>query len=118
MWRRVLRLAVVSAVLLAGGALVPAGGDADGTDVPGRIVGAALVESEAWDKLAYLCDRIGHRLSGSAGMERAVEWAAAGQVASGRWRWRREEGALALEGPAGPLWQFRGGPLPAEARRR
>jgi len=42
-----------------------------------RIVGAALVDSRAWDKLAHLSDRIGHRLSGSLGLERAVAWTAA-----------------------------------------
>jgi len=46
-------------------------------NIPGRIVGAALVESEAFEKLSYLSDRIGHRLSGSANLERAVDWTAA-----------------------------------------
>lgn len=45
-------------------------------DLAGAIVGTALVESRAYDKLTYLSDRIGHRLSGSAGLERAVAWAA------------------------------------------
>ncbi|HKQ63170.1 MAG TPA: M20/M25/M40 family metallo-hydrolase [Candidatus Polarisedimenticolaceae bacterium] len=50
---------------------------ADGPDAAGaRLVGAALVQSRAHDKLAYLTDRIGHRLSGSAALERAVQWAA------------------------------------------
>jgi hypothetical protein len=43
-------------------------------------------------------------------LRRAVEWAATGQVATRTWWWRREDGALALVGPAGPLWQFRYGP--------
>jgi Zn-dependent M28 family amino/carboxypeptidase len=46
-------------------------------DVAGRIVGAALVESGAWDKLAYLTDRIGHRLAGSQALDRAIEWSVA-----------------------------------------
>jgi hypothetical protein len=44
-------------------------------DPSGRIVGIALVESRAYEKLAWLSDRIGHRLSGSPGLERAVGWA-------------------------------------------
>ncbi len=43
----------------------------------GRIVGIALTESRAWEKLAWLTDRIGHRLSGSEGLNRAVSWTAA-----------------------------------------
>ncbi len=45
-------------------------------DPASRIIGAAIVESRAWDKLAYLSDHIGHRLSGSAALERAVAWTA------------------------------------------
>ncbi len=41
-----------------------------------HIVHAALESSDAWAKLTELCDGIGHRLSGSEGLERAVTWAA------------------------------------------
>jgi hypothetical protein len=51
-----------------------AGGPED-AGVAGRILGAAIVDSRAYDKLAYLSDRIGHRLSGSDALERAVAWA-------------------------------------------
>jgi hypothetical protein len=44
-------------------------------DAAARIVGTALIESRAYDKLAYLGDRIGHRLSGSEGLQRAIAWA-------------------------------------------
>jgi len=44
--------------------------------VAARIVGHAMVDSRAWDKLAWLTDRIGHRLGGSEGLERAVAWTA------------------------------------------
>jgi len=44
-------------------------------DTAARILGAALVENGAYDKLAYLTDRIGHRLAGSESLERAVAWA-------------------------------------------
>jgi carboxypeptidase Q len=40
-----------------------------------RIIGAALTDETAYRRLAYLTDRIGHRLSGSSALERAVEWA-------------------------------------------
>jgi len=45
-------------------------------DIAARIIGRALTDSRAYDKLAYLGDRIGHRLSGSAGLDRAVAWTA------------------------------------------
>ncbi|HEX7330710.1 MAG TPA: M28 family metallopeptidase [Pyrinomonadaceae bacterium] len=40
-----------------------------------RIIGAALTSDRAYQRLAYLTDHIGHRLSGSKGLERAIEWA-------------------------------------------
>ena len=40
-----------------------------------RIIGAALTSDRAYERLAYLTDHIGHRLSGSKGLERAIEWA-------------------------------------------
>lgn len=46
-------------------------------DNAARLLGAAIVDEGGWRKLAYLCDRIGHRLSGSSGMTRAIEWSAA-----------------------------------------
>ncbi|MET0626401.1 MAG: hypothetical protein ABW250_25935, partial [Pyrinomonadaceae bacterium] len=42
-----------------------------------RIIGAALTDETAYRRLAWLTDRIGHRLSGSTALERAVEWAVA-----------------------------------------
>lgn len=47
----------------------------DRRETAGRIIGASLVDDTAWDRLAFLCDRIGHRLAGSAGLERAIAWA-------------------------------------------
>jgi Zn-dependent M28 family amino/carboxypeptidase len=41
-----------------------------------RILGTALSDGRAHEKLAYLTDRIGHRLSGSAALDRAIAWAA------------------------------------------
>ena len=42
----------------------------------GRIIGAERVEGGAWAILEHLSDRIGPRLSGSAGAEAAVVWTA------------------------------------------
>ena len=42
-----------------------------------RLIGAALASDHAYLRLSELCDGIGHRLSGSPQLERAVEWAAA-----------------------------------------
>jgi hypothetical protein len=50
---------------------------ADGyRETAGRILGAALTDVDGWAKLEHLALRIGHRLSGSAGLERAIQWAA------------------------------------------
>ena len=46
-------------------------------DASERIIGAALAGDQASLRLSQLCDGIGHRLSGSEGLERAVRWAAA-----------------------------------------
>ncbi|CAN5654953.1 M28 family metallopeptidase [soil metagenome] len=39
-----------------------------------RIIAAALSDSVAYERTALLTDRFGHRLSGSAGLERALDW--------------------------------------------
>jgi carboxypeptidase Q len=41
-----------------------------------RILAAARADRKAWDRLAELTDTFGHRLSGSAGLEAAIRWAA------------------------------------------
>ena len=45
--------------------------------VAGQLIGAALTDETGWEKLTYLTTQIGHRLSGSLGLERAIEWAGA-----------------------------------------
>jgi len=40
-----------------------------------RIIGAALTSDRAYSRLAHLTDHIGHRLSGSQNLERAIDWA-------------------------------------------
>jgi hypothetical protein len=52
-------------------------------DAPARILGEALTGDGAWRKLAHLTDRIGHRLSGSPGLERAIAWASETMKADG-----------------------------------
>ena len=48
-----------------------------------RIIGAALTSDRAYRRLAHLTDHIGHRLSGSTNLERAIEWALAEMRADG-----------------------------------
>ncbi len=84
---RTLAVCLVSAAGLAVAPSVPAqvapqpGAGVD--DAAGRILGRALVDEGAWRKLEYLTTRIGHRLSGSASLERATRWAAEGMQADG-----------------------------------
>ena len=40
-----------------------------------RLIDASLADTEGYAKLAYLCDRIGNRLSGSESLNRAIKWA-------------------------------------------
>ncbi len=40
-----------------------------------RIIDAALISDDAYNKLQYLCDDIGHRICGSKALEKAIEWA-------------------------------------------
>jgi len=42
-----------------------------------KLIDAALADRGGMEKLTYLCDRIGNRLSGSPGLEKAIAWAAA-----------------------------------------
>ena len=49
----------------------------------GQILGASLTDVEGWKKLEYLTTEIGHRLSGSTGLERAIDWAAEGMEKEG-----------------------------------
>jgi carboxypeptidase Q len=75
----------------------------------GRIIGAALVSNHAYTRLAYLTDHIGHRLSGSKNLERAVEWALAEMKRDGLDNvrgekvmvphWVRGEESLEITGP-------------------
>lgn len=46
-------------------------------DPAARLIGAAMVDRFAWDRLATLTDTIGHRLSGTPELNRAIDWAVA-----------------------------------------
>jgi len=48
-----------------------------------RILGAALTDEGGWEKLSHLTTVIGHRLSGSPGLEKAIEWAHARMLGEG-----------------------------------
>lgn len=52
-------------------------------EAAGRLIGAALTDEQGWQRLEYLCDRIGHRLSGSPQMMESVRWAEAGMKQDG-----------------------------------
>ncbi len=46
-------------------------------DAAERLIGAALASDHAYLRLSQLCDGIGHRLTGSPELNRAIQWAAA-----------------------------------------
>ncbi|HTS65573.1 MAG TPA: M20/M25/M40 family metallo-hydrolase [Candidatus Acidoferrales bacterium] len=48
-----------------------------------RLIDAALADSEGYNRLAYLCYRIGPRLSGSPGLEKAIAWSVEQMKAAG-----------------------------------
>jgi carboxypeptidase Q len=52
-------------------------------DVAAKLIAAARADRGAYDKLAHLADRIGHRLSGSKALDDAIAWAAATMKADG-----------------------------------
>jgi len=43
-------------------------------DTADKLIRAAMADREGYDRLTYLCYRIGNRLSGSVGLERAIAW--------------------------------------------
>ncbi len=46
-------------------------------DQSNQLIDAALADTDGYARLAYLCDRIGNRLSGSPALTKAIEWSAA-----------------------------------------
>ncbi len=78
-------------------------------EAAGRLLGAALADTGAQDKLEHLCLVIGPRLSGSSELERAIAWAAETMRAEGLDvrtqevlvpHWVRGEESLQLLAPA------------------
>jgi carboxypeptidase Q len=62
-----------------------------------RLIGAALSSDHAWQRMSELCDGIGHRLSGSPSLERAVRWAEAAMKEDGLERVRLQRARV-------PVW--------------
>jgi carboxypeptidase Q len=51
--------------------------------VADKLINAALADHEGYQRLTYLCYRIGNRLSGSTGLDRAIEWSVEQMKAAG-----------------------------------
>lgn len=88
-------LAIALPLSLAGGAPLaaqPASAIPDQyREVANRIIAAAVADSSgAWDRIAELTDRFGHRLSGSQALEDAISWTAERMTADGLANVRRE----------------------------
>ncbi len=56
-----------------------------------RLTEAATGSTTAWDRLAFMCDTFGHRLSGSKALEDAIDWAVDTLKADGMSNVRREK---------------------------
>ena len=69
-------LAVVGSLYAALVAAEPTNISEQYRDTAQKLITAALADQHSLDRLQYLCDRIGNRLSGSASLERAIEWGA------------------------------------------
>jgi carboxypeptidase Q len=65
----------VAAALSARGAAAPIPWLDPYREPAARLIGGALADAAAWDRLAELTDRFGHRLSGSRALEDAIAWA-------------------------------------------
>lgn len=70
--RKVTALLCISVATVAAGPAV----EESYQDVASRLIEAALKDQDGMARLQYLCDQIGHRLSGSASLDRAVKWSA------------------------------------------
>jgi len=85
-------LSLLMLILVArSSAAVSALSASDYEEATGRILGAALLSNDAYESLAYLCDRFGHRLSGSETLERAIDWCVAEMAAAGLENAHKEE---------------------------
>jgi carboxypeptidase Q len=90
------RIISITAALsfLAGGAAAPGAFEAQQAgsehavaavyrEAADRLIDAALADSFAYERLTELVDRFGHRFSGSASLERALDWILAEMAADG-----------------------------------
>jgi hypothetical protein len=75
------RSLLLAGLAIAGVASVRAAQDIDLSakyhDTANQLIDAALTDTDGYARLAYLCDRVGNRLSGSAALTRAIDWSAA-----------------------------------------
>ncbi len=71
------------AILVAGGTCVAADLTEQYRAPADKLIDAALADTEGYDRLAYLCYRIGNRLSGSPGLEKAIAWSVETMKAAG-----------------------------------
>ncbi len=65
-----------------------------------KIIDAVMAENQAYERLEYLCTKIGHRLSGSTGLTKAINWAISVMIKDGQENVRPERVMV-------PVW-FRG----------
>lgn len=65
-----------------------------------KIIDSVMIENQAYERLEYLCTRIGHRLSGSMGLTKAINWAISVMIKDGQENVRPERVMV-------PVW-FRG----------
>src|SRR3954452_9021072 len=75
--------AVTLALLLSGGTTFAADLTEQYRATADKLIDAALADTEGYNRLAYLCYRIGNRLSGSPGLEKAIAWSAETMKAAG-----------------------------------
>jgi hypothetical protein len=77
------RIPTLALTLLAAGGCYAADLADQYRPVAGKLIDAALADTEGYNRLAYLCYRIGNRLSGSASLEQAIAWSAEQMKAAG-----------------------------------
>src|SRR5579872_2394535 len=70
-------------ILAAGGLLQAQNLTEQYRPVADKLIDAALADTEGYDRLTYLCYRIGNRLSGSPSLQRALDWSAEQMRAAG-----------------------------------
>jgi carboxypeptidase Q len=72
------RIRLAAALAVAALAAAPLRAHAQSADTyraaADRLIDAAMRDSAAWNRLAELTDTFGHRISGSAALERAIDW--------------------------------------------